>query len=176
MLRLFKQNTSLKKMVDSVKMNAGVVRMISVTVTVFFLVHLVGCFWFLSAKLDDFNPDTWVVRLGYIDHDPTLQYLASVYWALQTLTTVGFGDINAKTIPEKVIAILWMIFGVGFYSFTIGNLSQIIASIDTQSAILSKKLSILTDFAIRTNLPPEITFRIRRHLENNNKDQNNLEE
>jgi hypothetical protein len=54
-----------------------------------------------------------------------------VYWAFSTLTTVGFGDISAKTIPEKIIAIIWMIFGVGFYSFTIGNLSKIIASIDT---------------------------------------------
>jgi len=113
----------MKRLFDSIKMNAGIVRMISVTITVFFLVHLVGCFWFLSAKLDDFNPDTWVVRFGYLDYDPSQQYLASIYWALQTLTTVGFGDIYAKTIPEKVIAILWMIFGVGFYSFTIGNLS-----------------------------------------------------
>lgn len=104
-------------------MNAGVMRMISVTISVFFLVHLVGCLWFLSAKLDDFNPDTWVVRLNYLDQSPETQYLASLYWALQTLTTVGFGDINATTIPEKILAILWMIFGVGFYSFTIGNLS-----------------------------------------------------
>eukprot|EP00347_Sterkiella_histriomuscorum_P001048 403373535 len=176
MLRLFKQQSSMKRLFDSIKMNAGIVRMISVTITVFFLVHLVGCFWFLSAKLDDFNPDTWVVRLGYMDVEPSGQYLASIYWALQTLTTVGFGDINAKTISEKIIAILWMIFGVGFYSFTIGNLSQIIASIDTQSAILSQKLSILSEFAKRTDLPTDVMFRIRRHLENNNKHQNNLEE
>ncbi|CDW89227.1 cation channel family protein [Stylonychia lemnae] len=176
MLRLFKQQSSMKRLFDSIKMNAGIVRMISVTITVFFLVHLVGCFWFLSAKLDDFNPDTWVVRFGYLDKDPSVQYLASIYWALQTLTTVGFGDIYAKTIPEKVIAILWMIFGVGFYSFTIGNLSQIIASIDTQSALLSQKLSILSEFSKRTNLPTDVMFRIRRHLENNNKHQNNLEE
>lgn len=89
---------------------------------------------------------------------------------------MGFGDINAKTIPEKIIAILWMIFGVGFYSFTIGNLSQIIASIDTQSVILSSKLSILNEFARRTDLPADIMFRIKRHLEINNKDTNNLEE
>ena len=97
--------------------------MFSVTISVFFLIHLVGCFWFLFAKLDDFNPDTWVVRLGYIDKDSRTQYLASIYWALQTLTTVGFGDINAVTVTEKLISIFSMIFGVGFYSYTIGNLS-----------------------------------------------------
>jgi hypothetical protein len=60
----------MKKMMDSIKMNAGIVRMITVTISVFFLVHLVGCIWFLSSKLDDFNPDTWVVRFSYMDTDP----------------------------------------------------------------------------------------------------------
>ena len=65
-----------------------------------------------------------------------MQYLAAIYWALQTLTTVGFGDIYAISTTERVITIFWMIFGIGFYSFTIGNLSQIIASIDIRSEIL----------------------------------------
>jgi hypothetical protein len=112
-------------------MNAGIMRMITVTISVFFMVHLIACLWFLQAKFDNFQPETWVVRKNYLEKDPLVQYLASVYWAFSTLTTVGFGDINAKTIPEKLIAIIWMIFGVGFYSFTIGNLSKIIASIDT---------------------------------------------
>ena len=28
-----------------------------------FAVHLISCFWFLAAKFDDFDPDTWVARL-----------------------------------------------------------------------------------------------------------------
>ena len=70
MLKLFRSNSSFQRIFDAIKMNAGVMRMISVTISVFFLVHLVGCLWFLSAKLDDFNPDTWVVRLNYLDQSP----------------------------------------------------------------------------------------------------------
>jgi hypothetical protein len=57
--------------------------------------------------------------------------LISFYWAFNTLTTVGFGDINAYTIGERIFAILWMIFGIGFYSFTIGNMTNLIESMDT---------------------------------------------
>ena len=124
-------------MFDIINMNVGIVKMIMVAVSVMFLVHLIGCFWFLQAKLSDFNPDTWVIRFGFMDSDSSVQYLASVYWALQTLTTVGFGDINAYTVTEKITAIVWMISGIGFYSFTIGNLSQIIASIDIRQEILN---------------------------------------
>jgi hypothetical protein len=54
MLRLIKHNKSIKKLLDLVRMNAGVMRMITVTITVFFMVHLVACCWFLQAKFDNF--------------------------------------------------------------------------------------------------------------------------
>ncbi len=104
-------------------MNTGIVKMVTVSVSVFFMIHLIGCMWFLQAKFNDFNPDCWVVKFGYQDKDAGMQYLAAIYWALQTLTTVGFGDIVSVSTAEKVITIFWMIFGIGFYSFTIGNLS-----------------------------------------------------
>jgi len=67
MLRLLKYNASFKKIFEAMKMNSGIMRMLTVIISVFFLVHLMSCAWFLSAKFDDFNPDTWVVRGGYID-------------------------------------------------------------------------------------------------------------
>jgi len=81
MMRVLKNNRSFKKIMDAIKMNAGVMRMISVSITVIFLVHLMACLWFLSAKFSDFEPDTWVVRMDYQDSSPQTQYLASVYWA-----------------------------------------------------------------------------------------------
>ena len=47
MLRLFKYNRSFKKMFDAIKVNAGILKMITVSFTVFFFVHLIGCLWFL---------------------------------------------------------------------------------------------------------------------------------
>jgi hypothetical protein len=44
--------------------------MISVTITMLFLVHLMGCLYFTVAKLEDLNPETWVSRNGLIDSDP----------------------------------------------------------------------------------------------------------
>ena len=117
-------------------MNRAVSRLIKVSAGVFFLVHLMSCAWFLTAKFEDFAPDTWPVRIGVIDEEPGTQYLAAMYWAFQTLTTVGFGDISATTNTERTISLIWMIFGVGFYSFTIGNLSYIIANYDEKAIVL----------------------------------------
>ena len=62
-------------------MTSGVTQMIGVVVTVVFLTHLAGCFWFLQAKLDDMEPDTWPVRKGLIDEGMMMQYSVAVYWA-----------------------------------------------------------------------------------------------
>jgi hyperpolarization activated cyclic nucleotide-gated potassium channel 2 len=40
--------------------------------------------------------------------------------------TVGYGDIPAKTMGEMLLALMWMIFGSGFYQFLIGNFTSII--------------------------------------------------
>lgn len=141
--------------------------MISVSITMLFMVHLIACLFFMIAKLNNFTPTTWVYRFSLVDKDQITQYLFAVDWALQTLTTVGYGDINARQQDERVLALLWMIAGVGFYSFTIGNLASIIRAVDFRAARLQDKLTIISEFVRRSNLPQEVEMRIRRFIENN---------
>jgi hypothetical protein len=87
------------------------------------------------------------------------------------LTTVGYGEISIYTINERIIALIWMIFGVGFYSFTIGNLASIINGIDKKAAHLNEKITMLSEFVRRNNLPSEIEAKIKRFIENNHTEQ-----
>jgi voltage-gated potassium channel len=47
-----------------------------------------------------------------------------LYWAMTTVTTVGYGDITPKTTEGKVVAILIMLIGIGFASLIIGAAAQ----------------------------------------------------
>jgi hypothetical protein len=69
-----------------------------------------------------------------------------------------------------------MIFGVGFFSFTIGNLSSVLASMDNKSAILKQKLMTLGDYSRKIAMPKELEIRIRNFIENNNKDSHSIED
>jgi hypothetical protein len=44
------------------------------------------------------------------------------------------------TDAERQFTLIWMIFGVGFYSFTIGNLSSMMATMDAKAILLKKKM------------------------------------
>lgn len=58
-------------------------------------VHVMACFWYYAAKVEDFGPDTWVTNFGYNPTEKFAIYTASIYWTVTTISTVGFGDIRA---------------------------------------------------------------------------------
>jgi voltage-gated potassium channel len=53
---------------------------------------------------------------------------AAIWWALSTLTTVGYGDVTPVTTYGKLFGSLVMIFGLGMYALPIGIIATGFAS------------------------------------------------
>ena len=47
-----------------------------------------------------------------------------IYWALTTMTTVGYGDYSPKTAEGKAIAISVMLVGIGFATLLVGAITE----------------------------------------------------
>jgi voltage-gated potassium channel len=57
----------------------------------------------------------------------------SMYWAIVTLTTVGYGDIAPKTVPGQTIASIIMLLGYGIIAVPTGILSaEIVIGVKSQ--------------------------------------------
>ena len=48
-----------------------------------------------------------------------------MYYILTTYTSVGYGDIHSTNNTERLFSIVFMIFGVAFYSYLIGKITNI---------------------------------------------------
>jgi Ion channel len=118
-------------------------RLVTIVGTVIVAVHISACFWYLTAKLSEFDEDTWIMRYGYIDDSNGKKYLASLYWAVATILTVGYGDISGRTLVERSFAIIWMMVGVAFYAVTIGIITSVLDHIDTKESDLNAKIEII---------------------------------
>lgn len=165
--RYYKSREYLDRIQDFLQINSRIYKLCKFVITVWLSVHIMGCLWFLSAKIEGLNYNTWVFRYGYLDSSVATQYIASIYWAFTTITTVGYGDISPGTELEQLVAILWMMAGVGFYSFTIGSLSSFLTAIDTKESILSSKLAAIHEFAKETGISQECKQKIRNCIRYN---------
>jgi voltage-gated potassium channel len=51
-------------------------------------------------------------------------YFDGVYWAVSTMTTVGYGDELPTTVESKVIAMVLMLVGIGYFAVITGAIAE----------------------------------------------------
>ena len=166
MLRVFRKSSSLKEWMNSLNISVAVIRMLNITLIQFIMVHLMACFWYMAATFEDNINNTWVGGAGIVDSSSGYKYINSFYWAFQTVTTVGYGDYGINTKAEYILAFFWMIVGVNIYSISIGNVTNIIATMDQKAAVLNQKLATLNDYALKFALPDHSLMKIKNYFEN----------
>lgn len=81
LFRLFKFSRSLRSVFKIMHVNQGVGKLITVLISVLFIVHFVACLWYSLAELNNFENDTWVIRLDLMYESIGHKYSTSMYWA-----------------------------------------------------------------------------------------------
>lgn len=118
------QNRNTKKITNLLNGNKQAKDFFSFFIIILILTHITACLWFFLTKIQ--GNVNWTIKINFENSNVIDKYLASFYWAISTICTVGFGDITAVTSLEKIFNIIWICVGVAFYSYTIGTLSSIL--------------------------------------------------
>jgi voltage-gated potassium channel len=58
------------------------------------------------------------VLIRLLDHGEYSNVWVGMWWALQTVTTVGYGDVTPKNPSGRLVAILVMLWGIAFLAVT----------------------------------------------------------
>jgi len=96
----------------------------------------------------------------------TEKYVASVYWSFTTMTTVGYGDISAKTVAERVFAIVGMLMGGFVLSAIISKLVLVVEEADLGKKAMKKKLLMVEEWVKDLHLPKDYRVRVLNHFRN----------
>lgn len=94
-------------------------------------------------------------------------YNKSLYWAITTLTTIGYGDITPHSNAGRLYTMLIMILGVGLYGIVIGNVSRMLAIADKHKDLAREKIQDLNLFMKHYQIPErlqDMVFSYYNHL------------
>jgi voltage-gated potassium channel len=95
------------------------------------------------------------VAQATLDTGDFKSYWDGIWWAVVTVTTVGYGDLFPTTVSGRIIAIMLMLVGIGFLSVLTATIASRFIQQDTDSdEVLETLRRIEADVAeLKTRLP-----------------------
>ena len=90
------------------------------------------------------------------------RYLASVYFAITTMTTVGYGDITPANNAERGFCFVAMIIGGAFYGYVIGNMVSIVNDSDVATKEYHTRMEQLFSYMNERHFPPDLHRRVKK--------------
>uniref|UniRef100_A0A8C5X534 Voltage-gated delayed rectifier potassium channel KCNH4 n=1 Tax=Malurus cyaneus samueli TaxID=2593467 RepID=A0A8C5X534_9PASS len=160
------------------------------------LAHWMACIWYVigRSELESNDPRTWDIgwlhELGkrleapYINNSlggPSIRsaYIASLYFTLSSLTSVGFGNVCANTDTEKIFSICTMLIGALMHAVVFGNVTAIIQRMYSRRSLYHTRMKDLKDFIRVHHLPQQLKQRMLEYFQttwsvNNGIDANEL--
>lgn len=182
LLRMLKVVKNRRRFLRSAKtmlrISLSLERLLGFLVWLLLLIHLFACCWVFFAKFDEEDPENWVICRGYADYTNWQLYVTAVYFAVATLSTVGYGDITPCNSTERVVCSVMMLVGVFVYSVTIGCLTSLLGSLDKRRVVLDKRIELLAELSHKYHFTKPFFNKLSQSVEyeqrNSQKDLNDL--
>ncbi|KAK5884631.1 hypothetical protein CesoFtcFv8_018432 [Champsocephalus esox] len=146
------------------------------------LAHWMACVWYIIGRkeIESSNPVTWEIgwlqELGKRLETPYFNrtlggpsipsaYIASLYFTLSSLTSVGFGNVCANTDAEKIFSICIMLMGALMHAVVFGNVTAIIQRMYSRRSLYHTRMKDLKDFNRVHRLPQLLKQRMLEYFQ-----------
>ncbi|KAK2829592.1 hypothetical protein Q7C36_017582 [Tachysurus vachellii] len=146
------------------------------------LAHWLACVWYVIGRkeLASNDPVTW--DIGWLQElgkrletpytngtvgGPSMRsaYIASLYFTLSSLTSVGFGNVCANTDAEKIFSICTMLIGALMHAVVFGNVTAIIQRMYSRRSLYHTRMKDLKDFIRVHRLPQQLKQRMLEYFQ-----------
>lgn len=196
MARLVRASTTLSRLQNQYQIRYTTISLVKNLLMVAFATHWIACIWWMTVtyQIDRadgadpmLQPTTWYSEYNTAgckepgktecldpNHDVGKLYVICLYWAVTTLSTIGYGDAaNPTNRNERLVAIVCMCLGSTVWAAVLGSVCNIITTRDEEANLFAAKmehinhLSETGSFDIKLHYELTEYFRIRRHMDVN---------
>jgi len=136
------------------------IAMVKLSALLMILAHFNACAWYYFAE-----DDLYCKGCDYDMSESTNfdKYIAALYWAVQSMTTVGYGDMTAQTTGQRLLSIFTMYVGATVFGYIVGNMANILSLRNASKKLYTAKMDQLEEFMEDINVPEDLRERVRSH-------------
>lgn len=152
LLKIIKLNKMFNDLQEKIVVNPSIFRLIIFVFWITLSAHLISLTWIVIGAVDLSLP-------------PLERYTSALYWAVTTLSSVGYGDVvpDKSSLPQVIFSMMVMLLGVGMYGYIIGNLATLIANIDIAKTKYLEKMEEINAYIKAKDIPPALQNRVRNY-------------
>jgi CRP-like cAMP-binding protein len=175
-LKLFRIAKAVKILANVIHIKADYVQIFNVVKMILLICyssHVIGCMFSGVARMSFAEESVdeelnWVNAKGFeinppnCENSPMKEYIAAYYWAVMTLTTVGYGDVSAQNHYEMIFSSFVMVAGAIFYALVLGSVTNAIQELSSGDQALLTKLKTVDKFITRFNLNSSMSKRLKQ--------------
>ncbi|EWS73610.1 cation channel family protein (macronuclear) [Tetrahymena thermophila SB210] len=141
---------------------SGIISLILLFASSLFFAHLFACFWYYVGTL---STQGWINFYQLDKADIYSNYIYSYYFIIVTMTTIGYGDITAKTTEERLVMIFFTLISCGIFGYIINSIGNILGDIKQKSDKYLTELAKLNQYFKKYQVSLQLQANVRRYLQ-----------
>ena len=132
--------------------------------------HFLGCLFVMlrDAYLDVYADKNWMDAYDsdLRNESQVEQYVACLYWAVATVSTIGYGDVGPANHEERLYTMFVAITGVIIFAFAMGNVTTIMSNTMGARSKFDERLRQVGEYLHFREVKPMLKRRILAHFGN----------
>ena len=188
LIRVVKASRIYERFEEKISVSYSIISLIKFLVLLLVFGHWLACCWCLVAVMEPPGEYTWIDALRetleedgrsetvYEVNDdavfllpgrgvaPSTIYSASIYWAIVTITSIGYGDITPVNKTEMQWATGFSLFGAIIWAYIIGSFCSLLSTLDVETIEHQQLMDGLNNLVCAHQLEPELRSELRRYF------------
>ncbi|KAK6127426.1 hypothetical protein DH2020_038815 [Rehmannia glutinosa] len=162
-----------QRMEKDIRINYLFTRIVKLIAVELYCTHTAACiFYYLATTLPEEKEGyTWIGSLKLGDYsyshfreiDIWKRYTTSLYFAIVTMATVGYGDIHAVNLREMIFIMIYVSFDMILGAYLIGNMTALIVK-GSKTERYRDRMTDLIKYMNRNKLGRDLRNQIKGHL------------
>ncbi|WMV21011.1 hypothetical protein MTR67_014396 [Solanum verrucosum] len=162
-----------ERLEKDIRLNYLFTRIIKLFVVELYCTHTAACFfYYLATTLPPWEEGyTWIgsLKMGDYDYahfrdiDLWTRYITSLYFAVVTMATVGYGEIHAVNVREMIFVMIYVSVDMILGAYLLGNMAALIVK-GSKTERFRDKMADLIKYMNRNKLGKSLSKEIKDHV------------